>query len=192
MNRSVGRVVSSEDELLILVDSNDQDIGSLSKGACHDGLGSLHRAFSIFLFNMDGELLLQQRSPGKRLWPMYWSNTICSHPRHGETMEYATVRRLEDELQTTSNLEFVYKFEYQTEFGFDGSENELCHVFLGRLNGEPTPNKTEIAAIRYLPDQDLVAEFRRHPEVFTPWFKMEWSKLSEDYPELLRRYTVPV
>ena len=188
MSDSAARIVSSEDELLILVDSNDQDIGNLSKGACHNGSGSLHRAFSIFLFNKCGELLVQQRSSDKRLWPMYWTNSICSHPRSGETMELAVARRLDDELQTTSDLEFVYKFEYRADYGVEGSEHELCHVFLGRLNDEPTINKTEIAAIRYLSAEDLEVELKRHPEVFTPWFKMEWSRLSTAYSGLLRRY----
>ena len=188
MSHLAARIVSSEDELLILVDSNDQDIGNLNKGACHDGLGSLHRAFSIFLFNKRGELLVQQRSSDKRLWPMYWTNSICSHPRCGETTEFAAARRLDDELHTTSDLEFVYKFEYSADYGAEGTEHELCHVFLGRLNREPTINKTEIAAIRYLSAEDLEAEFKRHPEIFTPWFKMEWSRLNTDYSGLLRRY----
>ena len=92
------RIVSSEAEELILVDSDDNETGFLSKAECHDGQGQRHRAFSLFLFNEDGELLLQQRAASKRLWPGYWSNTCCSHPRRGETLEVATRRRLRDEL----------------------------------------------------------------------------------------------
>ena len=91
-------VVSSESEALILVDENDREIGFSSKDSCHDGPGILHRAFSLFIFNTAGELLLQQRSAGKRLWPLYWSNSCCSHPRAGETMELAVNRRLQQEL----------------------------------------------------------------------------------------------
>ena len=104
---------SPESELLILVDTHDQETGSLGKAECHDGDGILHRAFSVFLFNDRGELLLQQRSADKRLWPMYWTNTCCSHPRQGESMQVATERRLQQELNTASTLEFIYKFEYQ-------------------------------------------------------------------------------
>ena len=92
------RIVSSEQEELILVDREDNELGFLSKAECHDGAGVLHRAFSLFLFNDEGELLLQQRSGNKRLWPNFWSNSCCSHPRRGESMEVATRRRLRDEL----------------------------------------------------------------------------------------------
>jgi isopentenyl-diphosphate delta-isomerase len=138
--------VSSETEELILVDNDDNETGYLSKADCHDGEGVLHRAFSLFLFNDDGLLLLQQRSATKRLWPGYWSNSICSHPRRGEPMEIATERRLQDELNIHCELEFVYKFAYQAAFGDAGSENELCHVYLGRAPAEVHPNDHEIAA----------------------------------------------
>ena len=92
------RIVSSEREQLILVDRDDREVGFMSKADAHDGAGVLHRAFSLFLFNDRGELLLQQRAPGKRLWGGYWSNSCCSHPRRGESLELATMRRLRDEL----------------------------------------------------------------------------------------------
>ena len=122
------RLVSSESEDLILVDANDKETGFLSKARAHDGQGVLHRAFSVFLFNEKGELLLQQRAASKRLWPGCWSNSCCSHPRRGETMRVATRRRLRDELNIDVELEYVYKFIYQAEFGEFGSEHELCHV----------------------------------------------------------------
>ena len=133
--------VSPESELLILVDAHDQETGSLGKVECHDGDGILHRAFSVFLFNDRGELLLQQRSADKRLWPMFWTNTCCSHPRQGESMQMATERRLQQELNTASTLEFIYKFEYQARFGDLGSENELCSVYLGRLDRKATAHE---------------------------------------------------
>ena len=103
---NVNRVVSSEAEELILVDEHDREQGYLSKAACHDGAGILHRAFSAFLFNPAGELLLQQRADSKRLWPGFWSNSCCSHPRRGESMQVATRRRLLDELNIEAELEF--------------------------------------------------------------------------------------
>ena len=92
--RPFNTIVSDESEPLILVDEADREIGHLDKGACHDGKGVLHRAFSLFIFNDSGELLLQQRSAQKRLWPLFWSNSCCSHPRKGESMETAVERRL--------------------------------------------------------------------------------------------------
>ncbi len=183
---------STESELLILVDTHDQETGSLGKVECHDGDGILHRAFSVFLFNDRGELLLQQRSADKRLWPMYWTNTCCSHPRQGESMQTATERRLQQELNTASTLEFIYKFEYQARFGDLGSENELCWVYLGRIEREATANDAEVAALRFADEKTLQAEIESNPEDFTPWFKMEWQRLNEEFPERLANYTKPV
>lgn len=182
------RVVSSEAEELILVDAEDRDIGYLSKASCHNGGGVLHRAFSVFLFNDAGELLVQKRSKSKRLWPGFWSNTCCSHPRRGETMQVATSRRLHDELNVGSKLEFVYKFSYQAQFDEDGAENELCHVFLGTVDNDVRPNEHEIAAIRYLPADGLLAEFSATAGQFTPWFRMEWTTLIEKHRDTLARY----
>jgi isopentenyl-diphosphate delta-isomerase len=180
--------VSSEAEELILVDADDQETGFLSKAECHDGDGVLHRAFSLFLFNADGGLLLQRRSAAKRLWPGFWSNSCCSHPRRGESMAVATRRRLRDELNIEASLQFVYKFAYQADFGDAGSENELCHVYLGRIDGVFEPNEHEIAAVRFVQADDLAQEFAASPESFTPWLKMEWQTLSSEYRELLGSY----
>ena len=182
------KIVSSEAEELILVDAEDKEAGFLSKAACHDGGGTLHRAFSLFLFNQNGELLLQQRSPSKRLWPGYWSNSICSHPRRGESMHVATQRRLQDELNIEAELEFVYKFSYQAEFGELGSENELCHVYLGRIGGSIEPNEHEVASIRFVSASDLDQEFADKPETLTPWFGLEWQSLTSQYRDQLARY----
>ena len=186
-----GNNVSSESELLILVDPDDREIGNLSKAECHDGDGVLHRAFSLFLFNDRGELLLQRRSAEKRLWPRYWSNTCCSHPRHGETMEVATSRRLQQELNTAATLNFIYKFQYQAQFADQGSENELCWVYLGHLIGEAWPNDTEIAELRFISVSDLHREIDTVPERFTPWLKMEWQRLNEEFPDRLEEFTRP-
>ena len=191
MEAQVENSVSSERELLILVDADDKESGNLSKAECHDGDGVLHRAFSLFLFNDQGELLLQQRGVGKRLWPMYWSNTCCSHPRQGESMKTATERRLQQELNTAAALEFIYKFGYQARFGDMGSENELCWVYLGRLEREATANDTEIAALRFISAEELSQELEAQPERLTPWFKMEWQRLNEEFGDRLAIYTEP-
>lgn len=180
--------MSSESEELILVDNDDNETGFLSKALAHDGGGTLHRAFSVFLFNEAGELLLQQRSGSKRLWPRYWSNSCCSHPRRGETMPVATRRRLRDELNVEIELEYVYKFSYQADFGELGSEHELCHVYLGRISGGLRANDHEIEDIRFLSPADLEAEFESAPDRFTPWFKTEWQALVRDHLGQLAKY----
>ncbi len=187
---SANRIVSSESEALILVDADDQPIGEASKGEAHDGDGILHRAFSVFLFNSKGELLLQQRAPAKRLWGGFWSNSCCSHPRVGEDMAVATRRRLDDELNLAAELEYVYRFQYQASFGEAGSEHELCHVFLGRCPDEVSVNESEIAAVRFVPAVEVTRMLDASPDAYTPWFRMEWERLSGEFAEQLSRYAV--
>ena len=179
------RVVSSEDELLILVDGDGNELGPLSKGACHDGEGVLHLAFSIFVFNGRGELLLQRRSRDKRLWGGFWSNSCCSHPRWGERMEEAVHRRLEQELGFDTGLEHLFTFSYHARFGEAGSEREVCAVFVGRHDGPVAPNATEIEEWRWIAPADLDAEIDAHPERFTPWFKEEWPRVAAAFREVL-------
>lgn len=183
------RIVSSENEELILVDVNDQAIGHLSKAHCHDGAGVLHRAFSLFLFNDSGELLIQQRAESKRLWPGYWSNSCCSHPRRGESLEIATMRRLSDELNIETELEHIYHFCYTAEFGEAGSENELCHVYLGRVSGSVRPNESEIASVRFVPAGDVSQALASNTDRFTPWFRQEWHELTTNYADKLAKYS---
>src|SRR5207237_3693601 len=127
-------VVSSESELLVLVDEHDREVGHRSKAECHDGAGTLHRAFSLFVFDQAGRVLLQRRAADKRLWPLYWSNSCCSHPRQGEKMQDSIHRRLFQELQLRCELHFLYKFQYHARFKDVGSERELCSVYIGRTN----------------------------------------------------------
>ena len=157
-------IVSYDSEALILVDENDCETGTLDKAACHDGEGLLHRAFSLFAFDARGHLLLQQRSAEKRLWPGFWSNSCCSHPRSGESMQTATRRRIRQELGVSTELEFVYKFRYHARFGDIGSERELCSVFLGRLSDDVVPNRHEIDAVRYVDPATLDRALSEHPE----------------------------
>jgi len=178
-------IVSSESESLILVDDQDRQLGTISKSEAHDGDGLLHRAFSLFVFNHHGELLLQQRSAEKRLWPLYWSNSCCSHPRQGETMEQATHRRLHQELGISSTLNYLYRFQYQAQYLDLGSENELCSVYLGRTEDTVKVNRTEIADWCYLSFDQVNQKLLDHPEQFTPWFKLEWARISNEFlPQL--------
>lgn len=177
--------VSNDDEELILVDNDDNQIGFLSKGACHDGEGVLHRAFSIFVFNSSGELLVHLRSGEKRLWPGFWSNSCCSHPRRGETMNEAINRRLFEELQMSSELHLLYKFSYHAPFGEAGSEREMCSVFVGRSDDLPRANPHEISDWHWLTPRQLEEEMDARPEEFTPWFKLEWPRVREVYRQRL-------
>ena len=182
MNANRAEIVSREDEPLVLVNSNDEELGSLAKSACHDGGGVLHRAFSLFVFNAAGETLLQRRHASKRLWPGYWSNSCCSHPRIGEDIAGAVRRRAQDELGLLVRGEFLFKFEYRASFAGVGTEHELCSVFLGRSESEPRVNGTEVAEWRWISPGALDGEIALTPERFTPWLKMEWQRLREDFP----------
>jgi len=176
-----------DSDRLILVDAADQDVGYMSKTRCHEGQGVLHRAFSLLIFNERGELLIQQRSASKRLWPLYWSNSCCSHPRGEETLEAATQRRLAEELGISCSLRFLFKFQYQAQFDDTGAEHELCSVFIGRCRQSPRINAAEINDWRWISPEALAAEIAgAGSRTFTPWFMLEWARIWADYrPEVL-------
>lgn len=177
-------VVSFNDEPLVLVDDRDQEIGFTDKASAHQGQGLLHRAFSLFVFNQHGELLLQQRATDKRLWPGFWSNTCCSHPRRGETMDEAIARRLDEELGMKCAFSFLFKFEYQAQFDTEGAEHELCWVYAGRSDDAPTLNLNEVSALRYISPEALDKEMQERPQTFTPWFKIEWTRLRREHAKV--------
>ena len=181
-------VVSDESDLLIVVDEADNPLGTLDKAACHDGDGVLHRAFSLFVFDGAGRLLLQQRAAGKRLWPGYWSNSCCSHPRSGETLDHAVTRRLEEELGLACPLRHLFTFTYHARFGAAGSEHELCAVYAGRSDAAPRVNEHEISAWRWIEPEALDAELAADPagERFTPWLRIEWERLRSEHAPALR------
>ena len=120
MNNALPSAAGSED-LLILVDEADREIGTVPKTAGHLGAGVLHRAFSVFLFDDAGAVLIQKRAAGKMLWPGYWSNACCSHPRPDENVDVAARRRVREELRVECRLRFLYKFTYQARFGDVGA-----------------------------------------------------------------------
>jgi isopentenyl-diphosphate delta-isomerase len=178
---------AADSELLILVDEDDREVGYLNKIACHQGAGVLHRAFSLLIFNNKGELLLQQRAASKRLWPLYWSNTCCSHPRRFETMEVAIHRRLFEELGLHCPLQFLFRFRYQAQFDAAAAEQELCSVYAGRYNGPVRINPEEILAWRWISPEALQAELAKTgAEKFTPWFRLEWERIWREHRAELR------
>jgi isopentenyl-diphosphate Delta-isomerase len=169
-------------EALILVDETDRGVGYLSKALCHHGQGILHRAFSLLIFNGKGELLIQRRAASKRLWPLYWSNSCCSHPRGAETLGSAAQRRLREELGIACELKFLYKFQYQAQFDATGAENELCSVFIGRSDEHIKVNSDEIADWRWISPDALGTQMRAEAgRTFTPWFMLEWARIWQDH-----------
>ena len=179
--REDNRVVSFDSERLILVDEADREIGHASKADAHAGKGILHRAFSLFVFNPAGELLLQQRAASKPLWPGYWANSCCSHPRRGEDMHDATRRRLREELGLECGLKFLYKFQYQADYDRLGAEHELCWVYVGATDAPVRANATEVADWRFIAPDALDREIAGKPQHFTPWLRLEWQRLRGEF-----------
>lgn len=164
-------------EKVILVDTKDTPIGWKEKIAAHRGKGMLHRAFSVLVFNRKGELLIQKRSKEKMLWPGYWSNTCCSHPRKGEEIMKAARRRLKEELGFTCDLTFITKFRYTARYKHIGSEREVCSILVGKYNGSIKPNPKEVQEIKWISLPALKMDIKRNPRQYTPWFKIELRKL---------------
>lgn len=181
-NRLADRVIMTDSEPLILVDEGDRRLGHLAKSKCHEGRGVLHRAFSLLIFNERGELLIQQRSAEKRLWPLYWSNSCCSHPRRAESMAVATRRRLREELGMDCDLQFLFKFQYHAQFDATGAEHELCSVFIGRTSAEPRVDPAEVADWRWAAPEILQRQMSQvNMSRFTPWFILEWRRIWRDH-----------
>ncbi|MEM1403339.1 MAG: isopentenyl-diphosphate Delta-isomerase [Pseudomonadota bacterium] len=177
--------VSSPNEELILVDSSDRPLGYATKGQAHKDKGMLHRAFSIFLFDEQGRVLLHQRSSQKPLWPGFWTNSCCSHPRRGETLLGAAERRLYEELGVHGSVHPVYRFEYHASFHSQGSEHELCHVLLSRTHSAScvSVHPDEIQAVRWCTPEEIDDLVSSENDRLTPWFLMEWRELRDTYRE---------
>lgn len=175
----MSQVVSRDSDLLVLVDSEDNEIGLREKRRCHEGRGVLHRAVSAFLFNEVGQLLLQQRQQDKQLWGACWSNSCCTHPYYGERPNVAAERRVREELGLEVRLTFAFKFEYRAEWRKGLVEHELCSVFHGRTNRQPSVNPTEIQAWRWIDPHELDILLKEETTAYTPWLKQEWLKLRE-------------
>ena len=181
-------VVSDDKDLLVLVNSNDEEIGLLDKVSCHVANGVLHRAVSVFILNSNGEVLLQKRHDSKALWGGYWSNACCSHPHPQESALDAATRRVGEELGLTLALEFCFKFEYQATFDSNHAEHELCSVFIGGADRDPVVNDTEISDWRWVPARVLDRYMLDENMPLTPWLRLEWQQLRAS-PDVLRRYT---
>ena len=154
-----------------LVNPNDEPIGSMEKLEAHQK-GLLHRAISVLIFNSKGEMLLQRRALKKYHSPGLWTNTCCSHPYPFEIPEDAASRRLNEEMNIESKLNFAFKFIYKTEFSNGLIENELDHVFIGYSDETPHLNTDEAVAFRWVTIKDLHRDIEKNPENYTVWFKI--------------------
>ena len=167
-------------EQVILVDKDDSEIGVMEKMEAHKQ-AVLHRAFSVFLFNPQGKMLLQQRALTKYHSAGLWTNTCCSHPRPGETLETAVTRRLIEEMGITAKVSKAFDFIYQAELPDHLNEHEFDHVFIGNYDDEVRPNHLEVANFVYQSIEEVAANLQSHPEKYTVWFKIAFPKVVEWY-----------
>ena len=165
-----------EQETVVLVDERDREVGQAPKLQAHAS-GALHRAFSVFVLNGRGEVLLQRRADGKYHSGGLWTNTACGHPRPGEPVALAARRRLQEEMGVDCALEPAGAFVYQAKVGGGLREHEFDHVFVGRHDASPTPDAAEASEWRWQSPQAALAEAEAHPERFTPWFAQALREL---------------
>lgn len=163
---------------VVLVDQNDQTLGEMEKIEAHVK-GALHRAFSIFIFNSKGEMLIHQRSLEKYHSPGLWTNTCCSHPQLNETLKESALERLQFEMGFTTNIHKVFSFIYHAPMENGLIEHELDHVFIGYYNGTPNINANEVQNYKWVAPEILIMDIKANPENFTFWFR----KVAEDVLE---------
>ena len=178
------------EEYVILVDSNDNPIGSEEKVKCHLPNGKLHRAFTALLFDKNGRLVLTQRANEKMLWSGDWDGTFASHPREGETYSSSAERRMPEELGISCNLEYLMKFEYHVPYKNVGSENEICGTLIGVID-ESTQFKIvkgEIDEIKWISSKELQSEIKRNPIVYCPWMLIALEFLDKSEKKMLEKH----
>ena len=159
---------------VILVDSDDNIIGTMEKMKAHE-TGELHRAFSVYLVNNKGDFLLQRRAANKYHSAGLWTNTCCSHPRPDETTMAAAIRRLDEEMGIVTSLTHMYHFTYKVVFANGLTEHELDHVYLGTFNDKPSPNSVEVMDWKYMSTDEIIKDVKEHPELYTEWFKLSYE-----------------
>lgn len=159
------------EEYVVLVDRNDNELGLMEKQQAHIA-GLLHRAFSVFVFNSNGELMLQQRAASKYHSPTLWTNTCCSHPRENESYSDAANRRLVEEMGFECQLDYKFNFIYKANLDNGLTEHELDHVFIGTFDGEPQLNPEEVMAYRWVDMDVLKKDMQKNPQNYTAWFNI--------------------
>ncbi|MGY0407442.1 MAG: isopentenyl-diphosphate Delta-isomerase [Polaribacter sp.] len=166
------------EEQVILVNTEDKQIGLTGKIEAHKK-ALLHRAFSVFIFNKKGELMLQQRAATKYHSPLLWANTCCSHQRVGENNVDAGRRRLQEEMGFTADLKDVFSFIYKAPFDNGLTEHELDHVMIGSFNSEPNVNKQEVEDYKWMTLENVKKDIEENPTIYTAWFKIIFDKSYE-------------
>lgn len=166
------------EEQVILVDDRDRPIGVAEKMQAHRE-GLLHRAFSVFVTNAKGELLLQKRAQSKYHSGGLWTNTCCSHPRPEETTAAAAKRRLQEEMGFSCDLREIFSFTYAAKLDNELYEHEFDHVLIGEFDGEPTLNPQEAEAWRWISIDDLKSDIGAHPDRYTYWLKVCFAKFCD-------------
>ena len=163
-------------EEVILVDEHDKALGAAEKLQAHKD-GKLHRAFSVFVFNAEGKLLLQQRAISKYHSGGLWTNTVCSHQRVNETTEQAAHRRLQEEMGFDCPVKEVFNFTYKTKFDNGLFEHELDHVLIGNYDNNPTPNPEEVESWKWITLEELKKDIQENPDKYTYWLKTAFDKI---------------
>ena len=169
------------EENVILVDELDNQLGLMPKMQAHEK-AVLHRAFSVFIFNDKGELMLQQRAAHKYHSPLLWTNTCCSHQRDGESNIEAGKRRLIEEMGFKTNLKEIFSFVYKAPFDNGLTEHELDHVMIGNFNGVPKINPDEVASYKWMTLEAVKKDIELQPNIYTAWFKIIFK---ESYLKLI-------
>ncbi len=172
-------MAASDTQKVILVDENDNQKGLEEKLKAHQNGGKLHRAISIFVFNRKGETMLQQRAMGKYHAAGMWSNTCCSHPMPGETVDAAAHRRLVEEMGFDCDMREAFSFVYKADVGKDLTEYEYDHVIFGSYEGKPKLNRDEAMGFRWVSLDKLKEEIKAHPEGFSPWLRIILDRVVE-------------
>ncbi len=162
-------------ENVVLVDRNDNPIGLMPKLEAHEK-GVLHRAFSVFILNRKGQLMLQRRALDKYHSPGLWTNTCCSHPRESESIIEAGLRRLKEEMGFTTPLEPMFSFIYKSKFDNGLTEHEFDHVLLGYYDKQPFINTIEVSEWKWMSLDKIILEIKNKPEDFTVWFKIIFER----------------
>lgn len=163
------------EEQVILVNELDEQVGLMPKMEAHEK-ALLHRAFSVFVFNEKGALLLQQRAANKYHSPLLWANTCCSHQRDEETSIGAGERRLQEEMGFDCELKEVFTFIYKAPFDNGLTEHELDHVMIGTYNKDPEINKEEVASFKWMTVEEVKIDMKNQPEIYTVWFQIIFEK----------------
>lgn len=165
--------------MVILVDENDNPIGTMPKMEAHEK-AMLHRAFSVFILNANDEVLLQQRANDKYHSAGLWTNTCCSHPHPGEDTLGAARRRLKEEMGMEADLQFVFKFMYKAPFENLLTEHEIDHVFIGKTDQLPVINPEEVASYKYMKPEDIKLDMEQNPQSYTVWFRIIFNEFYKE------------